>query len=261
MTAADIQTALSIGLGTGIAVRARRPGLYQIHVPAYLADGDGAAVYVKALGDARVRVTDIGQTCMRLSYTRKIDSDVINVLSRLATWHGMKLEDGELATEVPANEIMAAMLALLQVEAAAEASIVAATKKRASTESFRTEVRDLLQRTFREACHFDYFDEKTDAQGLWKLDAMIEGPRANLGIAIIAGTTEGERAVGTAFHVRPALRGARADSRHFLIALPRDINDLPELTRKRVMSEYLVPVPAFAENPAKVPERLEELAA
>lgn len=256
MNAVDISAALSSGMGTTVSVRPRRPGLYQINVPAHLADHDGAAVYVRPQADSLLRVSDIGQTSMRLSYSRKIDGDVVDVLKRLAAWHGLTFEGGEFGVLVPPNELVAAMLAMVQVQAAAEATVSASARRRASSERFRQEVRELLQRTFKEACRFDYFDEKSDAQGLWKLDALIHGPRADLGVAIVPSTTEGERAVGTALHVRAAL----SERRHFMVALPRDINDLPELTRKRLMSEFLVPVPAFEENRENVPVQLEALA-
>jgi hypothetical protein len=254
MNAPEITHAMTAAFGASVEVRARRPGLYQVTLPAHLADRDAALVFVRLLPDARVHVSDVGHTCMRLSYTRKLEADTLEAIGRLARFHGLSLENGEIGVTVPSDEILAATLALVHVETAAEVSIKASVSRRISAERFKDTVREFLKRSFNGACTLDYSDAKHDPKGLWSIDALVRGKRADIGIAIVSGATEGERAIGTALHMEGAMRG-----RHFWVAVPRDINELPDLTRKRVMSEFLIPSPAFEDDREKVPDRIRTL--
>lgn len=256
MNAGDIKAALASSMGEAVIVRPRRPGLYQVTVPAFLIDRDPAAVFVRPMADGRVRVTDVGQTSMRISYTRKLTPDVLEALGSLASLHGIALDEGELSAVVQPDEVLAATMALVQVQTAAEVSIAVTVRRRASAEQFRREVQDILKEAFRESCLLNFFDAANDSEALWKMDAVIRGPRTDIAVAILGGTTEAERAVGTAAHIRHALR-----AHQFLVAVPRDINELPDLTRKRVMTEYLVPVPSFSEQRGVLPDRIRQFLA
>lgn len=109
------------GLNTAIRVRARRPNkLYQIELPAFMGDGDGAQIYVESGDKGKVVMTDLGATCMRISYTTKITKKVEAQLARLAEPQGFSYVDGEFRAEIPLTELMPAALGLLQIQAQAE---------------------------------------------------------------------------------------------------------------------------------------------
>jgi hypothetical protein len=60
--------------------------------------GDAALVFVRPEEDGRVTLTDLGHTCMRLSYTRRLTEKTDAVLRALAERHGFTLKQGEIAS-------------------------------------------------------------------------------------------------------------------------------------------------------------------
>jgi len=127
MNSEELATLLRTAFGERASVRALRPNrLYQITLPVYLADGDAAFIFVEPTDDGRLVMSDMGQTSMRLSYTRASSDSSARALERLAERHGFSLQDGTIRTHVRNNEIVAGALGLLQIEAEAEATITAA---------------------------------------------------------------------------------------------------------------------------------------
>lgn len=257
MNAADIIAALGNRLGV-VDAKAVRPGVYQLAIPAWMADRDAAAIYVRPLPDGRLRVSDLGQTCMRLSYTQKLEDAELEALDRVAGNHGISLADGELAVDVPPSELLAATLGLVQVESAAEASIRANAMRRATSESFTTAVRAILVEKFNGACRLDYVDEADDPNQHWPIDALIDIRGTSVGIAIIPSALEAERAIGTKLHFEPKMKAA--SGRHRWVALPRNLGELTERLQGKVMSEYWVPTRVFDEDRAKAVAKIEEFA-
>lgn len=256
INASTIESALRAGFGETTKVRARRPGtIYQIEIPAYLADGDAAAIFVRPGGNGRVVMTDLGHTSMRLSYSRKLTPAVDEALDRLARRHGFTHTDGAIASEMPTSEVFAGAMGLLQIEAEAEASIATSIAKGANAESFRQTVRDAIRDAFGAACTLDFHAED-DPQGLYSVDAMIKGSRTTLTVAITATDLDAERAVGVKLRLDPVLRMP-----HRWVALPRNINELREKTRLRLMKEHLVPIPKFDDERADFAKKLAALAA
>ena len=251
-----IEAALRAGFGETAKVRARRPGtIYQIEIPAYLADGDAAAIFVRPGSNGLVVMTDLGHTSMRISYSRKLTPAVDEALDRLARRHGFRHAEGTLASEMPASEIFAGAMGLLQIEAEAEASIATSFARGESAESFRLTVRDAIGAAFGSACTFDFHAED-DPQGLYSVDAIIRGFRTTLGVAITATDLDAERAVSVKLRLDPML-----PEPHRWVALPRNINELREKTRLRLMKEHLVPIPRFDDERADFAKKLAALAA
>jgi len=71
---------------------------------------------------------------------------------------------------------------------------------------------------------------------------MITGFRKPIGVAITPNNTHAERAVAVKLHAASAM-----DADTVRLALPRDVNALHAGTRSRLMSEFLAPIPQFAE--------------
>ena len=257
MDTESLTSTITKSFGRLARVRARRPQrLYQVEIPAFLADGDAAQIYLRELGSGEVTMTDLGHTAMRLSYTRKITRDVEAALTKLGERHGFRFQDGEFVAQMPRSEITAGAIGLAQIEAAAEAVVEASARQRVGERRFREMVRGVLESAFKEACELDYTDRESDPQGDYRIDAMVRPGRIALAISVVPSPVEAERAVGNLLFLEPHPREP-----HHWIALPRDINKLPDRTRARLMNSYLVPVPSVEEDPASVAPRLRQLAA
>ena len=147
MSAADLESVLRATLGRTIEVRPRRPNtLYQLEMPAFLADGDASAIFVRPEPDGRVLMTDLGKTCMRLSYTRSLTDELLAALDRLAERHGFRLEEGSLISRMPVTQVAAGALGLVQVEAEAEAVIGVAKARGEQARRFRDAARAAVER-------------------------------------------------------------------------------------------------------------------
>jgi hypothetical protein len=64
MNAEELLSSIKTSFGAEATVRPRRPSLYQLSLPVFMADGDEAQVFVRLQGDGRAEVTDLGQTIM-----------------------------------------------------------------------------------------------------------------------------------------------------------------------------------------------------
>ena len=70
-TVDSLRDAFTTGLDAAARVRVRRPGsLFQVELPAYMGDGDAAAIYVRPGKNGSVILTDLGSTRTRISYQR-----------------------------------------------------------------------------------------------------------------------------------------------------------------------------------------------
>jgi len=234
-TPESLHRAFATALDSEASVRVRRPGrLFQVDLPAYMGDGDAAEIYVRpGRAEGSLVVTDLGSTRTRISYRREVDESVDAELARLAEPHGIELLDGELQVEVPANELFAATLGLLQVEAQAEQLAYVSRRRAREATQFRKQVLELLHELFREdQIEAPFFDEKNDEEALYKIDALIRGKKP-LGVAIVPGDLEAERAVGSKLVLEKTLI---PDARW--LAIPRDLERLGSRTRKRLLKHY-----------------------
>lgn len=256
MTIDQLTAALQAGFGTSARVRAHRPErLYQVEVPAFLADGDAAVVYVRPEEDGRVRVTDLGHTCMRLSYTRKLTKRTDAVIDDLADRYGFEFRDGEVTAVVRMDELLAGAMSLAQIEASAEAAVSAARAHRMSTARFKRLVRELLEDVFKADVHFD-FVTPDDRDALFAVDALVRTPH-QLAVSFVPSDLEAEHAVNTHLRVAPYLASQR---RTRWIAIPRDLDALRESSRRRLLATHVPAAPAF--DDAMIPlvrERLTDL--
>jgi hypothetical protein len=253
-TAETLHQAFASGLDTGARIRLRRPGLFQVELPAFMGDGDGAAIYVRPGKNGSLVVTDLGSTRMRISYQRKPTGEIDEALSQLAEQQGMHLHEGEIRTEVGARDLLAATLGLLQVEAQAERLAIASKRKTHEATEFRAHVLALLHDLFRGQVIEPYFDEKTDPDALYKVDALV-GTKKPLAIALIPSDIDAERAVSAKLSLSKL-----APAKTRWIAIPRDMERLTSRTRQRLNREYITAGSTFEEDRTIVGERLRDLA-
>lgn len=256
MEVAEISKLLHAGFGSEASVRARRPGaLFQVNLPAFLADGDAVAVYLRPGDDGRFKMTDLGHTCMRLSYSRKLTNDVLATVADLAQKHGFSLDEQRLSATIQPGDILGAALGMIQIQSEAEAVVARTISRGKQSDSFRRSVREMLGETFGDRVVFDYH-EPGDKDGLYSIDAMVSGHAASIGIAIAPSTVDAERAVAAKMHLAAALPGGRRR----WVAIPRDVSALDKKTQLRLMKEYLVPVPKFEDERDAIGPKILELA-
>ena len=117
----EVSKILQTCFGSEATVRARRPGvLFQVSLPAYLADGDAVAVYLRPNSDGRLIMTDLGHTCMRLSYTRKLTDQVLAIVADLAQRHGFALEEDRILATIRRQDVLGAVLGMIQIQSETE---------------------------------------------------------------------------------------------------------------------------------------------
>jgi hypothetical protein len=255
MTAEEIEIAIRAGFGERALIRTRRAGqIYQIQLPAFFSDGDGVNIFVRPSDDGRLRMTDLGQTAMRLSYTRDLNASAAQAMERLAAVHGFDYSNGEITATILLKEIFPAALGLAQIESEAEATIESAAKRGMRSEQFHQVVKEALIEIFGDRCQLNYHDE-TDPYAKYSVDAMITGP-VWLGVAVVPSDVEAERAVGSKLWLEPKIT-----ARHRWIAIPRNIEQLSAKTRGRLLNEFLTPVTAFENGRDSLPGKLKDLAA
>lgn len=257
MHSSELTKVLQAAFGAGSSIRPRRPNkLYQIDLPAFFGDGDAAAIFVRLRDDGLLTLTDLGHTCMRLSYTRIVTPAVEEAVSALASKHGFTLTEQRIESNMPPDEILAGALGLLQIESEAEAAIEATVARGERSEAFRSAVRKEIESLFRDACVFDYH-EKNDVDGLYSIDALITLEKdRHIGIAIVPNNIDAERAVSSKLHLAKTI-----PARARWIAIAKDANQLGSKTRLRLMREYLVPVPKYEdERSDQIRDKLLDLA-
>jgi len=240
MDAEHLTERLREGFGSSAKVTTRRAGrIFQIELPAYLADGDAANIFVRPEPGGYVVVTDLGHTCMRLSYVRALTGTVTDAVEQIATRHGLRFEEGQIFARVPLQDLFTTALALAQTQAEAETAIATRATKEVSAEQFRTLVREVLREAFRDRVRLNYTDKELDPEGLYPLDAVVEGPKP-LAVAVIPSEADAERAVATKFMLDSKLREERPGVKW--LALPRNLEKLPKKTQARVEHAYHVPL-------------------
>jgi len=254
----ELSRALHEGFGASATVRPRRPGkLYQVDIPSYLADGDSAGVYVRPEEDGRVTLTDLGHTCMRLSYTRRLNERTDAAIRKLSERHGFQFFSGEIFATMPLQEITAGAIALAQIESSAESALTALTSRGVSGERFKKIVRDALREVVAEYCTFNYKSE-SDTEGLYAIDAAMTATPTWLGIAIVPSDIEAERAISNRLYISRELDAAK--KKHRWLAILRDVNDLRDMTRKRLLQTYVSQIPVYEEQKGTLRDTIVNLA-
>jgi len=243
--------------GSQVSVRARRPGLFQINLPAILGDGDGALIFVRRLADGRLELSDLGHTAMRASYTQPWSEKMREPLAALAKSQGFEFVDGSVVSRVPDDQLLAGIFGLVQVQSKAEITLLASVQRQERSDQFRGKAREVLREAFPDAA-FDYTDRVLDADGLYPIDMLIPGPR-QLAVALVANDND---AASATMAKMKALQGSMAASRPRWAAVVRDLRDLSQVSQRRLINEdFKIPTAEWDDRHMRqVIERLADLA-
>jgi hypothetical protein len=94
----------------------RKPGVWQVLMPVYHADGDMYSVFVEDAEKGMCRVCDHGLTLMRLSYSFEIDTHTKQkVYSRILAEAGAGEEDGSIFLDAKPERLYEAVMQFIRV--------------------------------------------------------------------------------------------------------------------------------------------------
>lgn len=256
MNGEKIESILRFCLGSDVRVVVRRPNLFQVLVPAYFADRDVVQIFAKPLRSGQLRLTDLGHTRMRLSYTRDVNVEVDDAITDLVESHGFRLDEGRIVFDAYAHELVAGVFGLAQVESAIMTNIPMPKVRRAQDGGFGQKVRELLKESFGDRCDLQVYDRVRDPSADFALDAVIRGKRMTIGVAAVSTNTVAERAVGTqpravALVEAPAMGWA---------VVCQNMDNLAALTRRRLLSTYPLQFPVFEQDRERIPKVINDLA-
>lgn len=256
ISAESMRSLFTRGLDSGATVRVRRPGaLYQLELPAFADDGDGATVYIRPRGNGELVVTDLGATRMRISYESSLTPTLDLELGKVARGHGYVLRDGAFECIVPAEELVPAVLGLLQLEAVSEQFVVKTRVRKQEASAFRESVVSLLEELFKGHVETAFTDPVRDPDGLFAVDAVVRTARKPMAIALVPNDLDAERAVSAKMTTQALLPGA------LWLAIPRDIDKLRTDSRRRLQKEYMPVVSEYSDERDLARARLIEFAA
>lgn len=95
----DINT-LKTQFNDRVALREKRPGIFQLFAPFYHEDGDMLDIFLEETENGRIRVCDHAMTLMRLSYSFDIDTpNKEKILNTILSENGLREQDGNLCIE------------------------------------------------------------------------------------------------------------------------------------------------------------------
>jgi hypothetical protein len=258
MDAEELNAELHAGFNSTAKVRERRPGrIYQIDLPAYLADGDPANIFVKP-DERGWLLTDLGHTCQRISYSRELTKSAMSSLRKLAERYRFGFDGGQIYAHFKPSELFPYAMRLAQLQAEAEAVLPPTAPREVTAEQFAEIVRDALKAVFADLVIFDYRDRERDPEGLYTVDAYIRGPSI-AAVEIIPGDAEAEHAVSTKFRLSEPRSGAGLESPRRWVALTKDLARLRPGSRTRLENEFDVPFTATPRDAARLQQELRPL--
>jgi len=80
-----------------VAIRQKRPGIYQILLPIYHEDGDMIDLFITRTGDNKYSLCDYGLTLQRLSYSYDIDTEnKETILQRILSENSLSEQEGNI---------------------------------------------------------------------------------------------------------------------------------------------------------------------
>lgn len=103
--------------GRNIALREKRPGIYQLLAPFFHEDGDMVEIYLEdsKLENNRIRISDYGMSCMRLSYEYELDTpNKEKIFYNILSENGIQEENGNLFLETEPERICPSLLQFAQ---------------------------------------------------------------------------------------------------------------------------------------------------
>lgn len=99
------------GFNQHVSLREKRPGVQKLVAPLFHEDGDMVDIFVEALGDGRVRVSDKGLSLMRVSYSYELDTpNKERIFRRILNENRVDEDRGMLFLDVAEDQIYPAVL-------------------------------------------------------------------------------------------------------------------------------------------------------
>lgn len=101
-----------------VGIRERRANLYQLILPLFHEDGDLVELYVEPLDvdQNRFRVTDLGSTLMRLSYTFELDTEnKQKIFNQILSEGGVQEESGQIFAVCSLDHLYMTIMQMHQV--------------------------------------------------------------------------------------------------------------------------------------------------
>lgn len=106
------------GFNEHVSLREKRPGIQKVVAPLFHEDGDMVDIFIEALGDDRVRVSDKGLSLMRLSYSYELDTqNKERIFRRILNENRINEDNGMLFLDVLEDQIYPAVLHFSQTVA------------------------------------------------------------------------------------------------------------------------------------------------
>lgn len=253
MTLDSLTQAVLTGLGDHVSVRSRRPGrVFQVEIPAYLADGDSAILFVEpSKRGSGFLVSDLGHTVMRLSYTKDVTDHVLSELGELADRHGFSVLDDAIEATVSETELIGALFGLAQIESSAEDMLRKTQKYGPQPEEFRELVVEALRQEFRDLVQVNVpVGSSSDAD--FRVDAILK-LRKTVAVEAVPNDLEAERAIGNRY------RAKDSNEIQLWVAVPREMKKLNRRTQDRLVDAFVVSGSKY--EPDSMRERLHQLVA
>ena len=99
-----------------IAIKEKRPDIYQLILPMYHEDGDMIDIFLEQQKDGTLRICDFGMTVMRLSYSYEIDTENKEaILQRIISENNLIEEEGNIFLITKPDTIYSDILHVAQV--------------------------------------------------------------------------------------------------------------------------------------------------
>ncbi len=107
---------LSNQFNSYLHLKEKRPGIVQVFVPLYHADGDMMDIFFQEIDSIRIRISDYGLTIMRLSYTYDVEGPTkAKVLERIVNESGVTMDGkGVLSIECDKESVYPALMQFAQ---------------------------------------------------------------------------------------------------------------------------------------------------
>jgi hypothetical protein len=111
----DIITRTQEKFNNFFEVKEKRPGVYQLFVPLYHADGDMMDIFIKEVTTNKIQIFDAGLTLMRLSYYYEIDTENKNkIFNRILSEAGINRDNDNLIIETDTESFYPALMQFAQ---------------------------------------------------------------------------------------------------------------------------------------------------
>lgn len=101
-----------------VAIKQKRPGIYQLLLPIYHEDGDMIDLFITPVGENKFALCDYGLTLQRLSYSYDIDTEnKESILQKILTENSLTEQEGNICLETNIDTIYTDIMHITQAYA------------------------------------------------------------------------------------------------------------------------------------------------